>query len=522
MTLPPFRNEPHLELRREDERAHLVDALAALDARLPLEAPALIGDERTDGRALVSSDPGDPERPVALAELAGAELVAAAVERARSGVERWAATGAEERARALVAAAGVLRRRRLELAALEVRETAKPWAEADADVCEAVDYLEYYARAAIALAEGKPLIQVAGERNTMRYSPRGVTAAITPWNFPLAIPCGIVSAALATGNAVVLKPAEQSPATGITLVEVLREGGVPVDAIGLVPGGEEAGRALVAHPDVATIGFTGSEAAGLEIVRRAADTTPEQKQIRRVVAEMGGKNAVVVDSDADLDEAVPAIIDSAFDYAGQKCSAAARVLVHAAVADALERRLAGAVELLRVGQAEEFATDVPPLIERAAKERVTAAIERASAEGRLVARLTDVPPQGWFVGPAVAADLPPDSDVVSEEIFGPLLAVGRIASVDEAIEDLRGRRHGLTCGIFSRSPSVVERFCAAVPAGNVYVDRRITGAMVGRQPFGGNRRSGVGSKAGGPDYLLQFVNAQVVSENTMRQGLIAE
>jgi RHH-type proline utilization regulon transcriptional repressor/proline dehydrogenase/delta 1-pyrroline-5-carboxylate dehydrogenase len=520
--LPPFRNEPRLELRRSDVRSALLDALDALDARLPIDVPALIGEEQTEGRDLTSTDPGEPERVVARAELAGSVLARMAVERALVGFERWSSLPAEARAGALLAAADALRGRRLELAALEVREAAKPWPEADADVCEAIDYLEYYARGALALAEGRPLIQVPGERNVMRYAPRGVTAAITPWNFPLAIPCGITCAALATGNAVILKPAEQTPAMALALVEALREGGVPADAIVLLPGEAEAGRALVEHPDVPTIGFTGSEAAGLDIVRRAAQTREGQQQVKRVVCEMGGKNAIVIDSDADLDQAVPAILQSAFDYGGQKCSAAARVLCLEAVAEPLEQRLRGAVELVRIGQAEDFATDVPPLIERSAKERVLSFADRAERDGRIVIRRDDVPESGWFVGPTVAADLPRDSSVITEEIFGPMLAVTRVESVDEALADLQARRHGLTCGLFSRSPSTVERFSAEAPAGNVYVNRKITGAVVGRQPFGGNRRSGIGYKAGGPDYVLQFVNPHVVSESTMRHGLVAE
>jgi RHH-type proline utilization regulon transcriptional repressor/proline dehydrogenase/delta 1-pyrroline-5-carboxylate dehydrogenase len=496
-------------------------ALHELDKRLPLGVPALIGTERSDGHTLLSTDPGEPERVVARAAVAQADLAGRAVEQALDGFERWSSLAAGERAAILLRAAETLRERRLELAALEVRETAKPWAEADADVAEAIDYLEYYARGAEPLDAEQPL-QVPGERNALRYLPRGVTAAITPWNFPLAIPCGIVSAALAAGNAVILKPAEQSPALGLALVEALRGAGVPDSALGLLPGEAEAGQALVGHPDVATIGFTGSEAVGLEIVRRAADTKPGQLQVKRAVCEMGGKNAIVVDSDADLDQAIPGIVQSGFSYAGQKCSAASRVLCHQAVLERLEERLRGAVELLRIGQAENFGTDVPPLIEQAAQERVREYVDRVASEGRLVTRRDDIPERGWFVEPVVAAGLPSSSRVVTEEVFGPLVTLEEIDSVEHAIDDLVTRRHALTCGIFSRSPSVVARFCASVPAGNVYVNRHITGAVVGRQPFGGNRHSGVGDKAGGPNYLLQFVNPQVISENTMRHGLVAE
>ncbi|HEX2234406.1 MAG TPA: aldehyde dehydrogenase family protein, partial [Thermoleophilaceae bacterium] len=426
------------------------------------------------------------------------------------------------RAAALRAAAGHLRARRLELAALQVRECAKPWPEADADVCEAIDFLEYYARGAIELERGPDLLQMPGERNSMRYAPRGVAVVISPWNFPLAIPTGMTAAALAAGNSAVLKPAEQSPASAQALVEALHAGGVPPDAVGLLPGYGEAGAALVRDPRVHVIAFTGSSAVGLEIVRAAAETPEGQHHVKRVVAEMGGKNCVIVDSDADLDEAVPGIIGSAFGYAGQKCSAAARVLAHEAVAEALEERLVGAAEVLRVGQAERFETGVPPVIEREAQKRVDRYAELASEQGRLAQPPVAVPDEGWFCPPRVAFGLPEDSPVVREEIFGPLLTVESVASVEEACDVVDSLPFALTGGLFSRSPDTVEYVAGRTPVGNLYVNREITGAMVARQPFGGNRRSGIGSKAGGPDYLLQFAEPRVVTENTMRHGLVVE
>src|SRR3954465_3905938 len=341
-----------------------------LDPKLPIGAPLWIGDERSDGEASDSTDPGNPDRAVALAPRGTAADAQAAIEVAASYAPRWAATAAAERAAALVRAAAWMRERRHELAALAVRECAKPWGEADADICEAIDFLEYYARGAIALDRGAQLQQVAGERNTMRYAARGVLAVISPWNFPLAIPTGMVAAGLATGNTVVLKPAEQSPGCGAKVVEALRAGGVPAGAIGLVPGEGGGGAALVRAPRVHTIAFPGSVPVGLDILRAAADVPDGQLHLKRVVAEMGGKNCVIVDSDADLDDAVPAIVRSGFIYAGQKCSAAARVLVHEAIADAVVERIAGAVAALQVGQADEFGTDVPPVIERDAQERV--------------------------------------------------------------------------------------------------------------------------------------------------------
>jgi RHH-type proline utilization regulon transcriptional repressor/proline dehydrogenase/delta 1-pyrroline-5-carboxylate dehydrogenase len=515
-----FRNEPILELRRAPERESLLAALRELDARLPLSVPVLIGGDRGATEGLDSTDPGVPQRLVARAGRAGEDHAAAAIEAATRGFREWAGRSAAERAEVLRGAAARLRTRRLELAALQVRECAKPWREADADVCEAIDFLEYYARAAIELDGGPTLVQAPGERNTMRYVPRGVTVVISPWNFPLAIPCGMTAAGLAAGNAVVLKPAEQSPASAGALVEALHEAGVPHDALALLPGYGEVGAALVRDPRVHVIAFTGSNAVGLEIVRAAAETAPGQEHVKRVVSEMGGKNCVIVDSDADLDDAVPEIVYSAFGYAGQKCSAAARVLVHEAAADTLLRRLAGAVSVLTVGQAESFATEVPPVIEREAQERVLR--YRAQASDRLAASAEPVPDEGWFVPPSMVAGLPDDSPVNREEIFGPLLSVTRVRDVEEAMDIVDSLPFALTGGLFSRSPATVERVTARTPVGNLYVNRGITGAMVGRQPFGGNRRSGIGFKAGGPDYLLQFVEPRVVSENTMRHGIPVE
>ena len=518
--LGAFRNEPVLELRRASVRAGLAAALAELDRRLPLEVPVLIGGEERRGAEVVSTDPGEPERVVARAAAATPEEVEHAVGVAARAFRTWREVPAAERAAALVRAAAWMREHRLELAALEVRECAKPWPEADGDVCEAIDFLEYYARGALELAAGPPLVQVPGERNELRYVPRGVAAVIGPWNFPLAIPCGMSAAALVTGNAVVLKPAEQSPACGLMLVRALRAGGVPAGALSLLPGEGEVGAALVRHPAVQTIVFTGSQPVGLEIVRAASEVGPGQLHIKRVVAELGGKNCVIVDSDADLDEAVPGIVSSAFVYAGQKCSAAARVLVHEAIADRLLERLAGAVRVLVVGQAEQLGTDVPPVIERAAQERVARYRDLAARQGRIVAQAEAVPERGWFAPPCVAADLPAGSAVLEDEIFGPLLAVERVAGVEAALEIVEGMPFALTGGLYARDPSVVREVSRRTPVGNLYVNRGITGAKVGRQPFGGNRLSGNGTKAGGPDYLRNFVEPVVVTENTMRHGLV--
>jgi RHH-type proline utilization regulon transcriptional repressor/proline dehydrogenase/delta 1-pyrroline-5-carboxylate dehydrogenase len=515
-----FFNEPVLELRRGTERESLRSALATLDARLPLRAPVSIGEERSAAGTLVSTDPGAPDRVVVHAGSAAPDEIDAALVMAQRGAAEWSARDANDRAQVLRDAAALLRERRLELAALELRECAKPWREADGDVCEAIDYLEFYARAAVELDRGRELDQVPGERNSMRYRPRGVTAVIAPWNFPIAIPAGMTAAALATGNAVVLKPAEQAPGCAFELFRALRDAGVPAAALAFLPGAEEVGRRLVSHADVHTIAFTGSAAVGQQIIQTAA--IPGRRHIKRVIAEMGGKNCVIVDADADLDEAVPGIVASAFGYAGQKCSAAARVLAHESIADTLTERLAGAIESLVVGQAEDFATDVPPLIERAARDRVQRYAARAAEQGRIVASNAQLPAAGWYCPPTLAADLPSGSELLRDEIFGPLLTIERVADVDEACARVAALPYALTGGLYSRDPSVVARVVARSPVGNLYVNRSITGAMVGRQPFGGNRLSGTGAKAGGPDYLLHFVEPIVISENTTRHGLAME
>ncbi len=510
-----FTNEPILELRRGAVRAQLGDALEAHDARGPLRVPVWIGKEQRTGAEIVSTDPGNPDRVVAEAAAARPDEVEAALAQARP----WDAP-AEQRAETLIRAAQWLRERRLEIAALEVRECAKPWPEADADVCEAIDFLEYYARGAVDLAQGAPLLQVPGERNELRYSARGIVAVISPWNFPVAIALGMTAAALATGNAAILKPAEQSPGCALILAQALREAGVPPAALALLPGEGDVGAKLVRDPRVHTIAFTGSNKVGLDIVKAAAEVPAGQKHLKRVIAEMGGKNCVIVDSDADLDEVVPALVKSAFLYAGQKCSAAARVLCHEAIHDALLERLAGAIEVLEVGQASDLEIDVPPVIEQDAQERVNRYAAEAERGGRIAARGRDVPDGGWFAPPRLAADLPPDSPVLTEEIFGPLLALERVRDVDDACDRVDASPFALTGGLFARNPDTVDRVIERSPVGNLYVNRAITGAMVARQPFGGNRLSGTGTKAGGPGYLLQFVEPHVVTENTMRHGLV--
>lgn len=520
----PFANEPLLELRRPAARAALTRALAALDARLPLRAPVVIDGAEHPGLPLPSVDPCAPARVVAHAGRATADDATAAVAAARRAFPAWSDRTPGDRAGVLLRAAAHLRERRHELAALLLRETAKPWPEADADVCEAIDFLEYYARQALALAAPRELVHVTGERNTMTYTARGVAAVIAPWNFALAIPAGMVAAALVTGNTVVLKPAEQAPACAAALYDAFRAAGLPAGALHVLPGEDEPARALVVHPHVHTIAFTGSGAAGRDILRKAADVVPGQHHLKRVVCEMGGKNIVIVDADADVDEVVPALLHSAFAFAGQKCSAAARVLVHASRHDELAERLAGAVAALQVGEASTFGVDVPAVIDAESVERIARYAAMAHADGQVLAQAAtpDGPAAagGFYVRPLLAGGLTSDCPLLHEEVFGPILTIEPVASVDAACDIVDASPFALTGGLFSRNPQTVAHVAARTPVGSLYVNREITGARVGRHPFGGNRLSGGGTKAGGPDYLLAFVEGRVVVENTVRHGMV--
>ncbi len=517
---PPFRNEPRAALRRPEARARLAAAVAAAPGSFGFHAPVLIDGRPVPTRETITSvDPGGFATIVCTSGRAGPSEADCAIAAARVAAESWAHTTWPERAAILLRAATIMRTRRAELAALEVFEAGKPQPEADADVCEAIDFCEYYGREALRVGRGMPLVEPPGERNAYHYIPHGIGAVIAPWNFPLAIPTGMVAAALVTGNCVLFKPAEQTPGIAFRLVEILHAAGVPTGALAFLPGGgEEVGAALVGRPELAFVAFTGSKDVGLSIVERGATHRPEQREVRHVVAEMGGKNAIIVDSDADLDQAVPAIVASAFDYAGQKCSAASRVVVVASIFDALVERLVGAAALLQIGHPRELATVIGPLIDADAARRVRRYRELARIEGEVVFERDDVPEGGWYVGPTIVVVGTRRGRVMTDEIFGPVLGVTKAADFEDALAIANDTAYALTAGIFSRSPSHIRRADEALRAGNVYVNRAITGARVGRQPFGGYGLSGVGSKAGGPDYLLQFVRPRVVTENTIRQG----
>jgi RHH-type transcriptional regulator, proline utilization regulon repressor / proline dehydrogenase / delta 1-pyrroline-5-carboxylate dehydrogenase len=517
-----YRPEPLREWRRAGVRAAFAVAVDEIFDAAPIEVPALIaGDEVWPAALLRSVDPADPDVEVATAASCTADHVDAAVAAARSVEPRWRGTPEPERAAVLFRAGSWMRAHRDRLAALQCREVGKPWDQADADVCEAIDFCEYYGRELLRLAAGADdvLQSPPGESNRMTYQGKGVTAVIAPWNFPLAIPTGMAVAALAAGNPVILKPAEQSPASAWQLTEALRAAGVPDGVFQLLPGlGEEVGRRLVEHSDVAVIAFTGSKAVGLEIVREAAVHRAGQRHVKRVVCELGGKNALIVDHDADLDQAVPAAAYSAFGYAGQKCSAASRLIVVGRAYEPTVERLVECAREMIVGQPSQPGVQVGPVIDAEAHERILRWTERAPTMGRVLLQRDDVPARGYFVGPTIVEVDEPGVPIEVEEIFGPVLTVLRARDFDHALELANATDYALTAGVFSRSPVHLRRAATELRAGNVYLNRHITGAVVGRQAFGGYGMSGVGSKAGGPDYLLQFMDPRVATENTLRQG----
>jgi len=517
--LAPFSNEPPADFTIPETRPTFRGAVAEVGKSLGQSYPAVIGGkEYRVGEPIVSVNPARPGEVVGTVYGITPELADRAVSAARDAQKAWSRRAPEDRAAVLFRAAAAARRRRAELAAWQVREAGKSWTEADADVAEAIDYLEYYGREMIRLGKPVRMGDCPGEDNLYLYRPRGVGLVIAPWNFPLAISVGMASAALVAGNAVLYKPSSLSPVNGWLAFSLLREGGAPHGALNFIPGkGDAVGDRLVGHPEVDFVLFTGSRAVGLRIVEKAGQTAPGQKSVKRAVVEMGGKNAILVDADADLDQAVPAVMTSAFGYQGQKCSACSRVIVHADCYDRFLARICEAVKGLSVGPPEDPANWIGPLIDGAAKERVQAAIELGRREGKVAAEIP-VPEEGYYVSPTIITDLPLGSKILSEEIFGPVLAVVRARDIEEAIGLANLSDYALTGGLFSRSPATIARVRETFAVGNLYINRGITGALVGRQPFGGFRMSGVGSKAGGPDYLLQFLEPRVVTENTMRRG----
>jgi RHH-type proline utilization regulon transcriptional repressor/proline dehydrogenase/delta 1-pyrroline-5-carboxylate dehydrogenase len=518
-----FHNEPLVDFTKEEHRAAMVQALADVRDQLGGVYPLIIDGKSCDSRAtLVSRNPSKTSEIIGRVASATVDQATDAIEAARRAFGMWAATLVNTRAEYLELMAAEMRERRFELSAWIIFETGKPWAEADGDVAEAIDFCMYYAHEMKRLGQPQKC-DFMGEDNSYTYRPRGVCVAIAPWNFPFAILTGMTVAAMVAGNTVVMKPAEQSSVVGAKLMEIIRNASVPDGVVNFVPGvGEDIGPALVSHPDVDLIAFTGSQNVGLEINRAAADTDKRQKNVRRVIAEMGGKNAIIVDDDADLDEAVVGVIKSAFGYAGQKCSACSRVIVLDSAYQQFIQRLVEATKSLKVGVADDPGTKVGPVIDEESRDRILETIRKVDPEhGGVLALAMDPGPagkQGTFVGPHIYIDVDPTSPIAQNEIFGPVLCVMKAKNLDEAFQIANGTKYALTGGVYSRSPQTLRRARNEFEVGNLYLNREITGALVQRHPFGGYRMSGIGSKAGGPDYLLQFLIPINVSENTMRRG----
>jgi RHH-type proline utilization regulon transcriptional repressor/proline dehydrogenase/delta 1-pyrroline-5-carboxylate dehydrogenase len=520
-----FHNEPVSDFSKQMNREAMQAALREVARQLGRVYPLVIAGKavETDG-ALEGRNPSHIRQVLGKCGRANVAHAHSAIEAAKAVFPSWRDTDPHERAACLFRAATIMRRRRFELAAWEIYECGKPWREADADVAEAIDFCDYYGREMTRLAVPQRQ-DVPGEENATIYESRGVTVVVAPWNFPLAILCGMTTAAIVTGNPVIMKPAEQSSVVGAKLMEILQEAGVPAGVANYLPGvGEEIGPELVRHPDVAMIAFTGSMGVGLLINREAAETSAGQDHVKRVLAEMGGKNAIIVDADADLDEAVLGVMHSAFGYQGQKCSACSRAIVLEPIHDRFLARLVEATRGLKIAPAEDPGCVVGPLIDADARRRVLQYIEKGKGESRLVyaAELGALAEEGHYVGPHLFADVPPSAAIAQEEIFGPVLAVIKVKDLTEALNVANGVPYALTGGLYSRSPHSIERTKREFRVGNLYINRRITGALVNRQPFGGFKRSGIGSKAGGPDYLLQFLLPRTITENTLRRGFAPE
>lgn len=517
---PEFVNEPLSDFSRDDVREAMQTAIDDVESELGRHcAPVINGHTIETREQLVSRCPSHPDVVVGTAGSASPEQALEAIDAARRAYRHWSRVEPGYRAEYLELAAAEIRNRRFELAAWEVWECGKTWAEADADVAEAIDFCMYYAQEMRRLAEPRQC-DLPGEENATTYRPRGVAVVIAPWNFPLAILTGMTAAALVAGNAVVMKPAEQSPVLASLLMDIFRDVAIPAGVVNFLPGeGEEIGPVLTGSSEVDLIAFTGSRAVGLEIVRTAGETQPEQSSVKRVVAEMGGKNAIIVDDDADLDEAVVGVLHSAFGYAGQKCSACSRAIVLDDVYDRFTERLVEAATSLKTGPAELPGSDLGPVIDEEAYRRICDTIDVATREHTVLLEGTPAElEEGWYIGPHIFGDVAPDSELAQEEVFGPVLAVIRASDFSDAIDIANGTDYALTAGVFSRSPANLKRCRQELHAGNIYLNRGTTGALVHRQPFGGYRMSGIGSKTGGPDYLLQFLIPVTVTENTLRRG----
>ena len=519
--LPPFTNQPFTDFSAPENKRAMEEALARVRSELGQTYDLIIGGHRVrEGNTFQSTSPADPSLVIGTHHAASPELAAKAVEAAQAAFPAWSRTPVTERADLLLRTAKLVREQHVDFCAWLVFEVGKNWAEADADVGECVDFLEFYAREALRLDQSTTPIQFPGERNRLRYIPLGVGAVIPPWNFPLAIMAGMTVAAVVTGNTVVLKPSPDAPTIAARFVQLMERLGLPDGVINLLQGGPEVGRAIVEHPQVHFIAFTGSKKVGLEIHERAARVQPGQHFIKRTILELGGKDAIVVAADADIDDAVEGVAAAAFGFSGQKCSACSRVIVEDTIYDAFCDQLRERVASIKIGDpVGNFPSG--PVINTAAEKRVLDYISLGKLEGRLLngGAPVETPTKGFYIAPTVIADITPSSRLAQEEIFGPVLAVIRARDLNDAFAIANNTEYGLTGAIYSSSRQTLERASEEFHVGNLYLNRKCTGAMVGAHPFGGFNMSGTDSKAGGPDYLPLFTQAKSIAE---KRGFVSD
>jgi 1-pyrroline-5-carboxylate dehydrogenase len=511
-----FRNEAFTDFSKEENAQLMRAAIEKVRGELEREYPLVIGGERikTAGRTFDSINPAKKTEVVGRFQKATEELARRAVETADETFKTWSQTLPEERARLLFLVSEILRERRHELSAWMIFEVGKTWAEADGDTAEAIDFCEFYAREMLRYAAPQPVVKLEGEENRLQYIPLGVGVVIPPWNFPLAIMAGMTCASFVTGNTVVLKPSSDAPTIAYKFFEILEEAGVPAGVVNFMTGsGAEVGDVVVDHPRTRYVAFTGSKEIGLRINERAAKHQEGQIWIKRVVAEMGGKDAIIVDADTDLDEAATGVVQSAFGFQGQKCSACSRAIIHADVYEPMLDKIAERTEKLKLGDPTDGATSLSAVINQKAFKTISEYIEKGTADGgRVIAGGGTDGEQGFYVEPTVIADVKPGDRIEQEEIFGPVLAVIKAADFDDALKIANDTEYGLTGAVYTNDPEKLERAKREFHVGNLYLNRKCTGALVGVHPFGGFNMSGTDSKAGGRDYLGLFMQAKVWAE----------
>ncbi|NQZ70075.1 MAG: L-glutamate gamma-semialdehyde dehydrogenase, partial [Lentisphaeria bacterium] len=520
--LIPFRNAAFTDFNNSELRDAFKQAIDSISDSFPRCVPIVVNGNPITRNDFQRECPSDLKLNIANVSMANAEELSQAIASAKQAWPNWRDSPVENRATIFRGAADILERDRFELAALQSYEVGKSWREADADIAEAIDFCRYYAQRATKELGEKIEDDYAGEENTTWAEGRGVTAVIAPWNFPIAILCGMTSAALIAGNTVVMKPAEQSSACAYELYLRLIEAGVPNDVLQFLPGqGESIGAALVSHPDIVTIAFTGSREVGLSILKAAAVVHPGQEQVKRVICEMGGKNATIVDKDADIDEAVSGVLASAFGFAGQKCSACSRLILVDTVYESFKERLLAACASIRCTAAHDPSCMMGPVVDEHAYDKLAAILD-TEYEGAVCLYKGDAKSGGYYVAPAVYEIGDPEHPLMTQEFFGPVLAMIWARDFDEALTIANDSDYALTGAVYSRLPSHIEKASRAFRVGNLYINRKSTGALVWRQPFGGFKMSGTGHKAGGPGYLLEYSDQRCRTENTMRRGFTPE